>query len=165
MGRACSQNGGEDRSAFKILTRKPIGKKRLGRPRRRWEDNIRMELEEIGISAGNWVGFAQGKGLLEIPCECGIEPPGFISHGVSSSRGSSGTIGSGDSGNSSNSSCGGIVVAVVVAIVVILIVAVVVVAVDSSNTSSSSSTKSSSNLEHQQGSPADSALALLRFIT
>ena len=34
----------EGRSAFKILTGKPIGKRPLGRPRRRWEDNIRMDL-------------------------------------------------------------------------------------------------------------------------
>ena len=45
----------EGRSSFKILTGKPSGKRSLGRPRRRWEDNIRMELEEIGINAGNWV--------------------------------------------------------------------------------------------------------------
>ena len=36
----------EGRSAFKILTGKPTGKRSLGRPRRRWEDNIRMDLEE-----------------------------------------------------------------------------------------------------------------------
>ena len=36
------------RSAFKILTGKPTGKRPLGRPRRRWEDNIRIELKEIG---------------------------------------------------------------------------------------------------------------------
>ena len=45
----------ESRSAFKMLTGKPTGKRLLGRPRRRWEDNIRMDLEEIGINAGNWV--------------------------------------------------------------------------------------------------------------
>ena len=39
------------RSAFKILTGKPTGKRPLGRPRRRWEDNIRMDLEEIGMNA------------------------------------------------------------------------------------------------------------------
>ena len=33
----------------------------MGRPRRRWEDNIRMNLEEIGINAGNWVGSAQDR--------------------------------------------------------------------------------------------------------
>ena len=41
------------RSAFKILTGKPTGKRPLGKPRRRWEDNIRIDLEEIGINAGN----------------------------------------------------------------------------------------------------------------
>ena len=50
----------EGRSAFKILTSKPTGKRPLGRPRRIWEDNIRMHLEEIRISAGNWVDSAQG---------------------------------------------------------------------------------------------------------
>ena len=43
------------------LTGKPIGKILLGRPRRRWEDNIRMDLEEIGINAGNWVDSAQDR--------------------------------------------------------------------------------------------------------
>ena len=37
----------------KFLTGKPTGKRPLGRPRRRWEDYIRMDLEEIGINAGN----------------------------------------------------------------------------------------------------------------
>ena len=45
----------EGRSVLKILTGRPTGKRPLGRPRRRWEDNIRMDLEEIGINAGNWV--------------------------------------------------------------------------------------------------------------
>ena len=52
---------GEDRSAFKILTGKPTPKRPLGRPRRRWEDNNRMDLEEIGINAGNWVDSAQDR--------------------------------------------------------------------------------------------------------
>ena len=51
----------EGRSAFKILTGKPTGKRSLGRPRRRWEDNIRMDLEEIGINVGNWVHSAQDR--------------------------------------------------------------------------------------------------------
>ena len=42
-----------------ILTGKPTGKRPLGRPRRRWEDSIRMDLEEIGINARNWVDSAQ----------------------------------------------------------------------------------------------------------
>ena len=48
MGRSCSQIGG-DRSAFKILTGKPTGKRPLWRPRSRWEDNVRMDLK------WNWV--------------------------------------------------------------------------------------------------------------
>ena len=59
MGRACSHNKG--RSAFKILTGKPTGKRPLGRTRRRWEENIRMDLEEIGINARNWVDSAQDR--------------------------------------------------------------------------------------------------------
>ena len=47
----------EGRSAFKLLT----GKRPLGRPRRRWQDNIRMDLEEIGINAGNWLDSAQNR--------------------------------------------------------------------------------------------------------
>ena len=51
----------EDRSAFKILTGKPTGKRPLGRPRRRWENTTRMDLEEIGMNAGNWVDSAQDR--------------------------------------------------------------------------------------------------------
>ena len=43
----------EGRSAFKMLTGKPTGKRPLGRPRHRWEDNIRIYLKEIGISTRN----------------------------------------------------------------------------------------------------------------
>ena len=45
----------EDRRAFKMLTRRPTGKKSLRRPRRRWEDNIRVNIEEIGINMRSWV--------------------------------------------------------------------------------------------------------------
>ena len=51
----------EVRSAFKSLTIKPTGKRPLERPRSRWEHNIRMDLEEIGIIAGNWVDSAQNR--------------------------------------------------------------------------------------------------------
>ena len=56
----------EGRSAFKILTGKPTGKRPLGRSRHRWEDNIRMDLEEIGISAGNWVDSAQDRNYRRV---------------------------------------------------------------------------------------------------
>ena len=52
----------EGTSAFKISTGKPTGKRPLGRPSHRWEDNIRMDLEEIGINAGNWVDSAHDRG-------------------------------------------------------------------------------------------------------
>ena len=42
-----------------MLSSKPTGKRPLGRPRHRWEDNIRMDLEEMGINAGNWVDSTQ----------------------------------------------------------------------------------------------------------
>ena len=48
----------EVRDVFEILTGKPTGKRPLGRPRRRWEEN---DLEEIGINAGNWVNSAQDR--------------------------------------------------------------------------------------------------------
>ena len=51
----------EGGSAFKILAGKPTGKRSLGRPRRRWEDNIRMDLKEIGIDTRNWIDSAQNK--------------------------------------------------------------------------------------------------------
>ena len=43
----------EGRSAFKIVTGKSTGKRPLGRPRRRWQDNIRMGLKEIGVNTRN----------------------------------------------------------------------------------------------------------------
>jgi hypothetical protein len=47
MGRACSTNG-EQRNACRIMVGKPEGKRPLGRPRRRWVDNIKMDLREMG---------------------------------------------------------------------------------------------------------------------
>ena len=49
------------RTSFKILIGKPIGKRPSGKPRRRWEENIRMDFEEIGINASNWVDSAQDR--------------------------------------------------------------------------------------------------------
>ena len=49
----------EGRGAFKILKGKPTGKRPLGRPRRRWDDDIKLDLEEI--NAGYWVDSAQDR--------------------------------------------------------------------------------------------------------
>ena len=72
----------EGRSAFNSFTNKPYRKISLGRPRHRWEENIKKCLKEIQINTENWVDSAQDWGLLESPCECGTELPGSISHGV-----------------------------------------------------------------------------------
>ena len=45
----------------KVLVGKPEGKKPLGRPRRRWEDNIKMDLQEVGRGGGYWIGLAQDR--------------------------------------------------------------------------------------------------------
>ena len=65
-----------------MLLRKPTGKRPLGKPRLRWEDNIRTDLKEIGMNTRNWVDSAQVRGY------CGalvndIELPGSISLEVS----------------------------------------------------------------------------------
>ena len=51
----------EGRSAFKTVTGKPTGKRPLGTPRRRWDDNIRMDLKEVGINTKNLVDSAQDR--------------------------------------------------------------------------------------------------------
>ena len=60
MGGSCRRMV-EGRSAFKILTGKPAGKRSLGNSRRRWEDNIRMDLTEIGIKTRNWIDSTQDR--------------------------------------------------------------------------------------------------------
>jgi hypothetical protein len=53
-------------SAFKLLRGKPTGKRPLGKPRCRWEDNIRMGCKEIGINMRNWVDSAQDKDFCRV---------------------------------------------------------------------------------------------------
>jgi hypothetical protein len=60
MSRPCSTDG-EKRNASRLLVRKPEGKRPLGRPRRRWVDNIRMDLREVGWGNGDWIGVAQDR--------------------------------------------------------------------------------------------------------
>jgi hypothetical protein len=51
----------EKRNAYRLLVGKPEGKRPLGRPRRRWVDNIRMELGELGLGDVDWIGLAQDR--------------------------------------------------------------------------------------------------------
>jgi hypothetical protein len=60
MGRVCSTNG-EKRNAYRILVGKPEGKGPLGRPRRRWMDNIKMDLREIKWDGMDWIDLAQDR--------------------------------------------------------------------------------------------------------
>ena len=46
---------GERRGVYRVLVGKPEGKRRLERPRRRWEDNIKMELQEVGCGGMDWI--------------------------------------------------------------------------------------------------------------
>jgi hypothetical protein len=60
MGGSCSTNG-EKRNSYRLLVGKPEGKRPLGRPRRRWVDNIRMDLGEVGGGDVDWTGLAKDR--------------------------------------------------------------------------------------------------------
>jgi hypothetical protein len=66
---------GEERKMYKALVLKPEGKRPLGKPRRRWEDGIRMDLGEIGLGGGLDL-TGSGQGPVAGCCECGDEPSG-----------------------------------------------------------------------------------------
>jgi len=52
---------GEERGMYRVLVGKPEGRRPLGRPRRRWVDNIRMDLREVGSEYVDWIGLAQDR--------------------------------------------------------------------------------------------------------
>jgi hypothetical protein len=52
---------GEKRNTYRLLVRKPVGRRPLGRPRHRWVDNIRMDLGEVGWGDVDWIGLAQDR--------------------------------------------------------------------------------------------------------
>ena len=55
---------GEERGVYRVLVGKPEGRRPLGRPRRRWVDNIRMDLQEVGCGYMDWIGLAQDRDRL-----------------------------------------------------------------------------------------------------
>jgi hypothetical protein len=61
---------GERRGAYRVFVGKPEGKRPPGRPRRRWENNIKMDLQEVGCAYMDWIKLARGRGTSE----CGNEP-------------------------------------------------------------------------------------------
>jgi hypothetical protein len=52
---------GEERGVHRVLVGKPEGTRPLERPRRRWEDNIKMDLQEVGVGCGDWIESAQDR--------------------------------------------------------------------------------------------------------
>jgi hypothetical protein len=52
---------GEGRHVYRVLVERPKGKRPMGRPRHRWEDNIKMDFKEIGINGANWIWLAQDR--------------------------------------------------------------------------------------------------------
>jgi len=58
---ACSAHGGEERGVYRVLMGKREGTIPLGRPRRRWEDNIKMDLQEVGYVGMDWIELAQDR--------------------------------------------------------------------------------------------------------
>jgi serine/threonine protein kinase HipA of HipAB toxin-antitoxin module len=52
---------GEGRDVYRVLVAKPEGMKPLGRPRRRWEGNLKIDLQELGCGAMDWIELAQGR--------------------------------------------------------------------------------------------------------
>jgi len=55
---------GEGRGVYRVLVEKLKGKRPLGRPRRRWEDNIKMDLQEVGCGGMDWIELAQDRDRL-----------------------------------------------------------------------------------------------------
>ena len=60
MGRNVARVG-ERRGLYRVLVGRPEGKRPLGRPRHRWEYNIKMDLREVGIGGGDWMELAQDR--------------------------------------------------------------------------------------------------------
>jgi hypothetical protein len=61
MGWTCGTHGEGGRGAYRVLVGRPEGKRPLGRPRRKWQDNIKMDLREIGSDGANWIRLAQDR--------------------------------------------------------------------------------------------------------
>jgi hypothetical protein len=93
MGGPCNTNGGK-RNAYRLLVGKSEGKRPPGRPRRRWVDNIRMDLGEVGWGDVEWIGLAKDRNRwialvnsvlnLRVPRSVGKLSSGLTSSGLSS---------------------------------------------------------------------------------
>ena len=57
---------GQRRGLYRVLVWKPEGKRPLGRPRRRWQDNIKIDLQEVGCGGMNWIELAQDRDMWQV---------------------------------------------------------------------------------------------------
>jgi len=71
---------GEEMGVYRVLVGKPEGRRPLGRPRRRWTDNIRTDIQEVGGVFMDWIGLAQDRQVADA-CECGNEPSSSVKCG------------------------------------------------------------------------------------
>jgi hypothetical protein len=69
----------ERRGIYRVLVGNWRGKRPLRRPRHRWEDNIKMDLQEVGCGGKDWIELAQD-GQMAGMCECSNEPSGSINY-------------------------------------------------------------------------------------
>jgi hypothetical protein len=77
---------GEERNVYRVLMEKPEGKRPLGRPRRRWEDGIRMDLMEIGWRNVDWIQLAQGRDQWRALVNAGSGATELVMKGLDSPR-------------------------------------------------------------------------------
>ena len=71
----------ESRGVYRVLMGKPKETRQLGRPRRRWEDNIEMDIQEVGCGGMDWIELAQDRDRRRELGECGNEHSGSIKCG------------------------------------------------------------------------------------
>jgi hypothetical protein len=72
---------GEGRGVNRGLVEKPVGKKPLGRPRRRWDDNIKKNLQEVGCGGMDWFDLAQDRDRWRAYVNCGNKPSSALNAG------------------------------------------------------------------------------------
>jgi hypothetical protein len=71
---------GQKRGVYRVLVGKPEGKRPLEKPTRRWENNIIIDIQEVGCGGMDWIGLAQDRQVAGT-CECGYEPSCSIKRG------------------------------------------------------------------------------------
>jgi hypothetical protein len=69
---------GDRRGVYRVLVGKPEGKRPLGRPSCRWEDNIKMDLQEVRCGGMDWIDLAQDRDRWQALVNCGNEPSGSM---------------------------------------------------------------------------------------